>query len=68
LDDPVVSFIKTGQLNSTTTRVVLDLNSEINYQVEKNEDSLLISVNYPTAEPGEATDPTEPGGQAGFLI
>ncbi len=65
LDDPVVSFIRAGQLNSTTTRVVLDLNSEINYQVEKNKDSLLISVNYSAAEPGEATDPTESGGQAG---
>lgn len=65
LDDPVVFSIRTGQLNSTTTRVVLDLNSDINYQVEKNKDALVIKVDYPAAEPGEAIDPTESGGQAG---
>ncbi|TYO95314.1 N-acetylmuramoyl-L-alanine amidase [Desulfallas thermosapovorans DSM 6562] len=65
LDDPVVSSIRTGQMDSTT-RVVLDLNDEINYRVEKSEGSLIIKINHPAVEPGEGdAGPSGPGGQAG---
>lgn len=60
LKHPLVSAIRTGQLNNETTRVVLDLVSMLSYHFEKNDDSLIIKITEELTETDAATayDPT----------
>jgi len=59
--NPVVSSIRTSQLNSATTRVILNIENIVDYQVEKNRESLLISIECPEqSPPDDASEPTEP--------
>lgn len=71
LDNPLVSSIRTGQLNGSTTRVVLDLKNMADYQVEKNKDSLLIRIKYPKQSPPDAKliilDPGHGGEDVGAI-
>ncbi|WP_449240623.1 N-acetylmuramoyl-L-alanine amidase [Desulfoscipio gibsoniae] len=62
LEDKLLSSIRTGQLDNTTTRVVLDLTGVVDYQAEENNDSLIIRLEYPGQSSSDATDPAEPTG------
>ncbi len=63
LDHPLVSAIRTGQLNNETTRVVLDLKSVVSYHFEKNNDSLLIKVADELSATADVTITDEPAGR-----
>ncbi|KAF1084161.1 N-acetylmuramoyl-L-alanine amidase AmiC precursor [Sporotomaculum syntrophicum] len=63
LEHPLVSAIRTGQLNSETTRVVLDLNRVVSYHFEKNNDSLLIKVSGELSSIADTITTDEPSGQ-----
>lgn len=56
LDNPFVSSVRTSQYDSTTTRVVLDLKTDVDYQIEQNKDSLVVSISNPQIQP-PATEP-----------
>lgn len=63
LEHPLVSAIRTGQLNNETTRVVLDLKGVISYHFEKDNDSLLITVADELSATAGATTTGEPAGR-----
>ncbi len=63
LDNPMVSAIRTSQLTSDTTRMVLDLKSMVDYYFEKNNHSLLIRIVEPTGL-NDAIVPIEPAGES----
>ncbi len=63
LDNSMVSAIRTGQLASDTTRMVLDLKKIVDYHFEINKDALLIRIVEPTGS-NDVTVPNESAGQS----
>jgi len=61
VDSPLVSAIRTGQLDSATTRVVLDLKDTVSYRLENNKASLLINL---AGEATRSSGPAIPGDPA----
>ena len=59
LDNPFVSSIRTSQFDSTTTRVVLDLKTDVDYQIEQNKDSLVVSISDPKVKPPSTEPPKQ---------
>jgi len=61
VDSPLVSAIRTGQLDSATTRVVLDLKAAVSYRLDNQKDGLLITL---AGESNGSVDPAIPGDPA----